>query len=130
MNKKEFQEIKARSEEVKRLLGPYMQKWFEKDVPKLFAEVEKLRAEQKPLRRNIRILRYKFSTRISKEEEHLRRSEASRAEMREVLEYVRGKLGSLNIGESLHKIDLALSTSAPSHPKTKRRTIPLFIEHR
>ncbi len=130
MNEKEFQEIKARSEEVKRLLGPYMQKWFEKDVPKLFAEVEKLRAEQKPLRRNIQILRYKFSTRISKEEERLRRSEASRAAMREVLEYVSEKLGSLNIGESLRKIDLALSTSAPSHPQTKRRTIPLFIEHR
>ncbi len=111
MDEKEFQEIKARSEEVKRLLGPYMQKWFEKDVPKLFAEVEKLRAEQEPLRRNVRILRYKFSTHISKEEERLRRSEASRAAMREVLEYVRGRLSSFHIGESLHKIDLALSTS-------------------
>jgi hypothetical protein len=130
VDEKEFQEIKARSEEVKRILGPYMQKWFEKDIPKLFAEVEKLRAEQEPLRRNIQIRKGKLSTRITKAEERLRRSEASRAEMREVLEYVRGKLGSLNIGESLHKIDLAFSTSVLSHPQTKRRTIPMFIEHR
>ncbi len=81
MDEKEFQEIKARSEEVKRLLGPYMQKWFEKDVPKLFAEVEKLRAEQEPLRSNIPILKDEFSTRITEAEERLRRIEASRAEM-------------------------------------------------
>ncbi len=131
MDEKEFQEIKARSEEIKRFLGhgSYVQT-LNDDVPKLVAEVEKLRAEQEPLRRNVQILRYNFSTRISKGEERLRRSGASRAEMREVLEYVRGKLGSLNIGESLHKIDLPLSTSALSHPQTKRRSIPLFTEHR
>jgi hypothetical protein len=31
--------------------------------------------------------------------------------MREAQEYVGGMLGSLKMGESLHKIDLALSTS-------------------
>ena len=129
MDENEFQEIKARSEEVKRLLGPYMQKWFEKDVPKLFAEVEKLRAEQELLRRNIQILKDEFSTRITKGDERVRGIEASRAAIREVLEYVRGRLGSLNIGESLHKIDLPLSTSALSHPQTKRRSIPLFTEY-
>jgi uncharacterized protein YacL (UPF0231 family) len=129
VDKKEFQGIKARSAEVKRLMEPYMQNWFEKDVQKLFAEVEKLRAEQETLRRNIQILKHEFSTRISKEEVRVRGIKASRAEMRKVLEYIRGKLGSLNIGESLHKIDLVLPTSAPSHPQTKRRTIPMFIEH-
>ena len=40
MDEKELQE------EVMTLLGPYMQNGIEEDVPKLFAEVEKLRAEQ------------------------------------------------------------------------------------
>ncbi len=44
MEKKELQEIKARLEEVKSL-GPYMQNWIEKNVPKLFAVVEKLAAD-------------------------------------------------------------------------------------
>jgi predicted nucleic acid-binding Zn-ribbon protein len=126
---KEFQEIKARSEEVKRVLGPYMQNWIEKDIPKLFAEIEKLRTEQELLRRNIQILKDEFSTRITKADERVRGIEASQAAMREVQKYVGGKLGSLNIGESQHKIDLPLSTSAPSHPQTKRRSIPLFIEY-
>ncbi len=103
MDEKEFHEIKARSDEVKRVLGPYMKNWIEKDVPKLFAEIEKLRAEQEPLRNNIQTLKDEFSTRISTEEERVRGIEASRAEMREV--------------------------SALSHPQTKRRTIPLFIEY-
>ncbi len=130
MYEKELQEIKARSEEIKRLMEPCMQNWIEKDIPKLFAEIEKLRAEQELLRRNIQILKDEFSTRMTKWDERVRGIEVSRAAMREVLEYVRGRLGSLNIGESLHKIDLPLSTSALSHPQTKRRTIPLFIEHR
>jgi len=86
---KELQEIKARSEEVKRVLGPYMPNWFEKDVPKLFAEVERLRAEQEPKQRNIQTHKDEFSTRITKSEEHVRGIEASRAATREVLEYVR-----------------------------------------
>jgi len=111
VDEKEFQEIKARSEEVKRVLGPYMQNWIEEDVPKLFAEVEKLRAEQEQLRSNIQFLKDESSTRITEVEERLKGIEASRAIMREVLEYVRGQLGSLNIGELLSKIDLALSVS-------------------
>jgi hypothetical protein len=61
VDEKELQEIKARSEEVKRVLGPYMQNWIEKDIPKLFAEIEKLRAEQEPLRSNIQILKRRRS---------------------------------------------------------------------
>jgi hypothetical protein len=120
VDEKELQEIKARSEEVKRVLGPYMQNWIEKDIPKLFAEIEKLRAEQEPLRSNIQILKEEFSTRISKEEERVRGIEASRAEMRDVLKFVRGSLGSLNIGDALSKIDLTLSVSAVGHSDSRQ----------
>ncbi len=87
MDEKEFQEIKARSEEIKRFLGhgSYVQT-LNDDVPKLVAEVEKLRAEQEPLRSNIPISKDEFSTCITEAEERLRGIEASRAEMREVLE--------------------------------------------
>ena len=120
MDEKELQEIKARSEEVKRVLGPYMQNWIEEDVPKLFAEVEKLRAEQEQFRSNIQFLKDESSTRIKEAEERLRGSETSRAAMREVLEYVRGKLGSLNISESLSKIDLALSGSTVGNSDSRQ----------
>ncbi len=85
------------------------------DVPKLVAEVEKLRAEQEPLRSNIPILKDEFLTLITDAEEHLVGIEAPRAEMREVLEYVRGRLDSLNKGDLLSKIDLALSVSNVGH---------------
>ncbi len=120
MDEKEFQEIKARSKEVERVLGPYMQNWIEKDVPRLFAEVKKLRAEQEQLRSNIQFLKDEFSTRISKAEEHVRGIEASRAAIREVLEYVRGRFDLLNVGESLSKIDLALSVSAVGHSDSRQ----------
>ncbi len=101
MDEKEFQEIKERAEEVKILLGygsrqskilwkevlgPVTLNLIENDVHRLVAEVEKLRAEQEPLRSNIPILKYEFSTRITEAEERLRRIEASWAEMREVLD--------------------------------------------
>jgi len=68
VNEKEFQEIKQRAEEVKRLLGhgsfqlkilrkevlgPVTLNLIENDVPKLLAEVEELRAEQEQLRGEI-----------------------------------------------------------------------------
>ncbi len=68
MNKKEFQEIKERAEEGKRLLGhgsfhlkilrkevlgPVTLNLIENDVPKLLAEVEELRAEQEQMRGEI-----------------------------------------------------------------------------
>ncbi len=130
MDEKEFQEIKERAEEVKRLigygsgqskilrkgvLGHVTLNLIENDVPRLVAEVEKLRAEQEPLRSNIPILKDEFLTLITDAEEHLVGIEAPRAEMREVLEYVRGRLDSLNKGDLLSKIDLALSVSNVGH---------------
>ena len=101
MNEKELLEIKSRSEEVKTLLGPYMQNGIERDVPKLFAEVEKLRAEQGQLRSKMQFLREESSTRITEVEERLRGVEASRIIMRKVLEHIRGRFDLLNVGESL-----------------------------
>jgi hypothetical protein len=113
MDEEELHEIKARSDEFKRLLGhgSYVQNLIENDVPKLVAEVEEFKAKQEHWQGNIQSLKEEFSARITGVEERLKGIEASRAAMREVLEYVRGKLGSLNISESLSKIDLALSVS-------------------
>ncbi len=113
MNEKELQLIEERAEQVKRLLGhgSYVQNMIENDVPRLVAEVEELRVEQEHWQSNIQLLKEEFSARITEVEERLKGIEASRAVMREVLEYVRGQLGSLNIGELLSKIDLALSVS-------------------
>lgn len=75
------------------------------------------KAEQEHLRSNVKYLKEELSARIAEAEERLAGVEASRAIMQEVLEYVRGNLGALNISESLQKIDLALSTLSLSHPK-------------
>ena len=121
MDEKELLEIKARSEEVKTLLGPYMQNGIEGDAQKLFAEVEKLRAEQGQLRSNIQFLKEKSSTLITEVEESLREIEASRIIMREVLEHIRGRFDFLNVGESLSKgsrlmpADLELASAYVEH---------------
>jgi len=109
---KEFQEIKARSKEIQRFLGQgsFVQT-LNDDVPKLVAELKDCKAKQEHWQSNIQSVKEEFSARITEVEERLKGIEASRAVMREVLEYVRGQLGSLNIGESLSKIDLALSVS-------------------
>ena len=122
MDEKELQVIKERAEQVKRLLehGSYVQNLIENDVPRLVAEVEELRAEQEHWQSNIQSLKEEFSARITEVEERLKGIEASRAVMREVLEDVRRWLGSLNIGESLSKIDLALSGSTVGNSNSRQ----------
>ena len=117
-----MQVIKERAEQVNRLLGhgSYVQNLIENDVPKLVAEVEDFKAKQKHWQSNIQSLKEEFSARITGVEERLKGIETSRAEMREVLEYVRGRLASLNIGESLSKIDLALSVSTVGHSDSRQ----------
>ena len=92
----------------------------ENTVPRLVAEVEELRAEQEHWQSNIQSLKEEFSARITEVEERLKGIEASRAVMREVLEDVRRWLGSLNIGESLSKIDLALSGSTVGNSDSRQ----------
>jgi len=122
VDEKELQVIKERAEQVKRLLkhGSYVQNLIENDVPRLVAEVEELRAEQEHWQSNIQSIKEKFSARITEVEERLKGIEASRAVMREVLEDVRRWLGSLNIGESLSKIDLALSGSTVGNSDSRQ----------
>jgi len=122
VDEKELQVIKERAEQVKRLLGhgSYVQNMIENDVPRLVAEVEELRVEQKHWQSKIQSLKEEFSARITEVEERLEGIEASRAVMREVLEYVRGWLGSLNTGESLSKIDLALSGSTVGNSDSRQ----------
>ncbi len=192
MDNNELEEIKARSKEIKRLLGDsiYAQTLIENDVPKLVAEVEELKAkveeqrieleyagkcvhgnfyrdrdciscfgdgteekqecsecgyqtwhrggkclshdmnvtrpyelskaEQEHLRDNVKYLQEELSSRIGEAEERVRGVEESRAIMQEVLEYVRGMLASLNIDESLSKIDTALSGLTVGHSDSRQ----------
>ena len=122
MDEKELQVIKERAEQVKRLLGhgSYVQKLIENDVPELVAELKDFKAKQDLWQSNIQSLKEEFSARITEVEERLKGIEASRAVMREVLEDVRRWLGSLNIGESLSKIDLALSGSTVGNSDSRQ----------
>ena len=122
MDEKELQLIEERSEQVKRLLGhgSYVQNLIENDVPKLVAELKDFKAKQEHWQSNIQSVKEEFSARITEVEERLKGIEASRAVMREVLEDVRRWLGSLNTGESLSKIDLALSGSTVGNSDSRQ----------
>ena len=116
MDEKEFQEIKARSEEIKRFLGhgSYVQT-LNDDVPKLVAEVEELRAEQALLRGIIQSLKEECSDFITEPNEYLRELEDFKAVVREVLEDVSEMFGLFNNRESIGQLDQALSVSTVCH---------------
>jgi len=78
---------------------------------------ENIKSELEQLRGKIETAKVENSARIAEAEERLKSIESSSAAMRNVLEYVRGRLGSVNIGESLHKIDQALSASPAASSK-------------
>ncbi len=122
MDEKELQVIKERAEQVKRLLGhgSYVQNLIENDVPRLVAEVEELRAEQEQLRGKMESLKEEYSALITESGEHLREMEEFQAVVREVLKDVSETVGSLNIGESLSKIDLALSGSTVGNSDSRQ----------
>ncbi len=130
MNKKEFQEIKERPEDVKRLLGygscqstihrkeilgTVTMNLIENDVPRLVAEVEESRAEQELLRGKIESLKEEYSALITESDEHLREMEEFQAVVREVLIDVSETVGSFNKCESPDQLDLALSVSTVGH---------------
>ncbi len=122
MDEKELQAIEERGEQVKKLLGhgSYVQNLIENDVPKLVAELEDFKAKQGHWQSNIQSFKEEFSARITNTEERLKEFETSQAAMREVLVYVRRKLESFNIGESLSKIDQALSVSTVGRSDSKQ----------
>ncbi|MCH7914574.1 MAG: hypothetical protein IH856_16335 [Deltaproteobacteria bacterium] len=70
-----------------------------------------MKGELEQLRTQMQIVKKEGSTRIAEAEERLKGMESSSAVMRDVLEYVKGRIGTFNIGESLYKIDLALSSN-------------------
>jgi hypothetical protein len=80
----------------------------DKSAPKPF---ELMKSELEKLRSKAQEVQEEWSAQITTAEEHLRESQASRAIMREALEYIRPRIGSTNVGESLAKIDRALSAS-------------------
>ncbi len=71
-----------------------------------------MKGELEQLRTQMQIVKKEGSTRIAEAEERLKGMESSSAVMRDVLEYVKGRIGTFNIGESLYKIDLALSSNS------------------
>ncbi len=130
MNEKEFQEIKERAEDVKRLLGygscqskilrkeilgTVTMNLIENDVPRLVAEVEELRAEQEQMRVKIESLKEEYSALITESDENLREMEEFQAVVREVLKDVSETVGSFNKCESPDQLDLALSVSTVGH---------------
>ena len=72
---------------------------------------EPLREELKKFPLEIQAVQKQSSTRVAQAEERVKEIEATCVAMREALEYVKGRIGSTNIGESLIKIDRALSSS-------------------
>jgi len=89
-------------------------------MPLKVAGVGDFKAKQEHWQSNIQSLKEEFSARIREVEERLSGIETSRAIMQEVLEYVRGRLGLLNIDESLSKIDLALSVSTVGNSDSRQ----------
>jgi len=176
MEDKNFQEIKARAEEVKKIFGQgsAAQNLIQNDVPKLVAEIEQLKSalkeastcshgslykdqscitcfgdgtedklrcsacaaltwhrggkclahdksapkayarlkeELQELRSQLQVVQEGCSARVAEAEERLGGIAAACNLMRESLEYVRGRIGTTFVGESLEKIDKALSST-------------------
>jgi len=177
MESKELEQIKARAERVKKLLGDGSEtlRLIEGDLPRLVTEIDRLRTEleqagkcshgssytdrsciecfgdgteemwecsqcgvetwhrsgkclrhdasaPKPyeplkqeleqLQAKLRTLQEQSSSRIAQTEKRAKEIEATFVVMRDALEYVKARIGSTNIGESMIKIERALSYSA------------------
>lgn len=72
---------------------------------------ELMNNELRQLRSRVQALEEECAARTRDADERVRKVQASGATMREALEYIRGRIGSSNLGESLAKIDRALSGS-------------------
>jgi hypothetical protein len=70
-----------------------------------------LKSEVEELRSKVATLEQEWAARIGTAEGQARQIQASRDLMREALEYIKPRLGSFNLGESMAKIDRALSAS-------------------
>ena len=88
----------------------------DKSAPKPYA---RLKEELQELRSQLQVVQEGCSARVAEAEERLGGIAAACNLMRESLEYVRGRIGTTFVGESLEKIDKALSSTTivapPNH---------------
>jgi hypothetical protein len=90
----------------------------DKAAPKPYA---RLKEELQELRGQLQVVQEGCSARVAEAEERLGGIAAACNVMRESLEYVRGRIGTTFVGESLEKIDKALSSTpivAPPNHKS------------
>ncbi|MEE8114736.1 MAG: hypothetical protein V3T23_10315 [Nitrososphaerales archaeon] len=120
MDYKELQEIKDRSEEIKRLMEPYMQNWIEMDVRRLIAEFERLKDAQERLLSSMHSIKADCLALLSESDECLNEIEASPAVIRDVLSDVNAKFGSINLRELVGQFDRTLSVSAVGHTNSSK----------
>ena len=85
---------------------------------------ELLNAEVQQLRSKLQTVQESCSARVAEAGERLTGIEAACAMMKESLEYVRGRIGSTYVGDSLIKIDKALSSSTDlSSPVNNKKAV-------
>jgi hypothetical protein len=77
---------------------------------------ERIKVELQELRSKMQSVQEGCSARVAEAEERLGGIAAALTVMRESLEYVRGRIGTTYVGESLAKIDQALSSSTVLSP--------------
>jgi hypothetical protein len=85
----------------------------DKSAPKPY---ELLKSELQELRSQLQVVQEGCSARVAEAEERLGGIAAACNVMRESLEYVRGRIGTTFVGESLEKIDKALSSTSMVTP--------------
>ncbi|HEY3304735.1 MAG TPA: hypothetical protein VGL70_14485 [Candidatus Binatia bacterium] len=85
----------------------------DKSAPKPYAL---LKEELQELRSQLQVVQEGCSARVAEAEERLGGIAAACNIMRESLEYVRGRIGTTFVGESLEKIDKALSSTTIASP--------------
>ena len=120
MDNKELQEIKDRSEEIKRLMEPYMQNWIEMDVRRLIAEFERLKDAQERLLSSMHSIKADCLAHLSESDECLNEIEASPAVIRDVLSDVNARFGSINLRELAGQFDRTLSVTAVGHTNSSK----------
>jgi len=75
-----------------------------------------LKSELQELRKQLQVVQEGCSARVAEAEERLSGIATACNVMRESLEYVRGRIGTTFVGESLEKIDKALSSTSGVSP--------------
>lgn len=88
----------------------------DKSAPKPY---ELLKRQLEESRGKDRVLEQECAARVEAAEEQVKEIQASRELMRDALEYIKPRIGSMNLGESLAKIARALATAASGRATDK-----------